>query len=169
MRYGFIKVCAATPEIRVADVEFNTGQIIKAIKASAESGSRLTVFPELCVCGYTCGDLFNQKALLDGVENALFRICEATRGIDTLVFVGAPLCDKDNGKLYNCAVAVCNGEFLGAVPKTCIPNYGEFYERRHFSSAPCGVRYAKIKDEIVIIGTDIIFKARNCSEFTVAA
>ncbi len=169
MRNGFIKVCAATPEIRVADVEFNTKQIIKAIKESAKSGSMLTVFPELCVCGYTCGDLFNQKALLDGVENALFRICEATQGLDILVFVGAPLCDNDSGKLYNCAVAVCNGEFLGAVPKTYIPNYGEFYERRHFSPASCGAGYAKIKDHTVLIDTDIIFKARNCPEFTVAA
>lgn len=85
MNYGFIKVCAATPEIKVADVQFNTRQIIKAIKQSAENGSRLTVFPELCICGYTCGDLFNQPALLSACENALGEIARATEGCATLV------------------------------------------------------------------------------------
>ena len=75
MNYGFIKVCAATPEIKVADVQFNTAQIIKAIKRSAENGSQLTVFPELCVCGYTCGDLFNQPLLIKACENAVAEIC----------------------------------------------------------------------------------------------
>ena len=118
MQYGFIKVCAATPEIRVADVKFNTERIIKAIKESAENGSQLTVFPELCVCGYTCGDLFNQSVLLDGVEKALIEICGATEGINTLVFVGAPLRGENRAKLFNCAVAICNGKILGAVPRT---------------------------------------------------
>ena len=128
MQYGFIKVCAATPEIRVADVEFNTEQIIKAIKESAANGSQLTVFPELCICGYTCGDLFNQKALLDSVEQAIVKICKATENIETLVFFGAPVIFS--GRLYNCAISICNGKILGVVPKTYIPNYAEFYEGR---------------------------------------
>ena len=78
MKFGYVKVCAATPEIMVADVRYNTENIIKAIKESASKGSQLTVFPELCVCGYTCGDLFNQPVLLNAVENALVEIASAT-------------------------------------------------------------------------------------------
>ena len=122
MNYGYVKVCAATPKIRVADVEFNTKQIIKAINESAANGSQLTVFPELCVCGYTCGDLFNQPALISACEKAISEICKATQGIKMLVFIGAPVIYKS--KLYNCAVAVNDGKILGIVPKTYLPNYG---------------------------------------------
>ncbi|MDE6597190.1 MAG: NAD(+) synthase [Clostridia bacterium] len=167
MQFGYIRVCAATPEIRIADVEFNTEQIIKAIKESSKKGSQLTVFPELCICGYTCGDLFNQKTLLDSVENALVKICKATEGIETLVFVGAPVvCD---GKLYNCAVGICNGQILGVVPKTYLPNYGEFYERRHFTPAPKVSSVVNFGEYSSIeLSTNIIFKASNCPDFTVA-
>ncbi len=169
MNYGYVKVCAATPEIKVADVEFNTKQIIKAIKESAAKGSQLTVFPELCVCSYTCGDLFNQYALILACENAIGEICKATEGIKTLVFIGAPI--ADGGKLYNCAVAICDGKILGAVPKTYLPNYGEFYERRHFSPAPAVSTYVVLANQYgVMLGTNIIFAAKNCNpHFTVAA
>ena len=168
MQYGFVKVCAATPEIKVADVEYNTKNIINAIKTSAAAGSEVTVFPELCVCGYTCGDLFNQKVLLDGVEKALAQICKATEGIDTLVFVGAPI--SSGGKLYNCAVAICGGQILGIVPKTFIPNYGEFYEHRYFSPAPGEPFYIDIcGQQDIIVDTHIIFSAANCKDFTVSA
>ncbi|MDE5766277.1 MAG: NAD(+) synthase [Clostridia bacterium] len=170
MRYGFIKVCAATPEIRVADVKYNTENIIKAIKESAANGSQLTVFPELCICGYTCGDLFNQPALISACEEAIKNICKETVGIKTLVFVGAPL--TYDGRLYNCAVAIINGEILGIVPKTFLPNYGEFYEARNFAPAPnfddivfadfCG-------QECVRFGANLILKAYGCNDFTVAA
>lgn len=166
--YGFVKVCAATPEIKVADVEFNTKQIIKAIKESAEKGSRLTVFPELCVCGYTCGDLFNQPLLINACEKAIAEICEATRDLKTLLFVGAPV--QLGNKLYNCAVAISKGEILGIVPKTYLPNYGEFYEKRHFVPAPKSstwLDYAGRQD--VEFGAKIIFKEKNCRAFTVAA
>lgn len=169
MNYGFIKVCAATPEMRVADVDFNTQNIIKAIRESAKEGSRLTVFPELCVCGYTCGDLFNQPALITACDDALKRIREATEGLNTLVFVGAPV--LNGGKLYNCAVAMCNGEVLGVVPKTYLPNYGEFYEKRHFCAMDgddwSTVTIASVED--VFFGTQILFKADNMPEFCVAA
>lgn len=166
--YGFVKVCTATPEIKVADVEFNTSQIIKAIKISAEKGSQLTVFPELCVCGYTCGDLFNQITLINACEVAVKEICRATNGVKTLVFIGVPVIVKD--KLYNCAVALYDGSVLGMVPKTYLPNYGEFYEKRHFSKLTqdyCLIDYAGQKG--VIISRNIIFKAKNCSDFTIAA
>lgn len=170
MNYGFIKVCAATPEIKVADVQFNTRQIIKAIKQSAENGSQLTVFPELCICGYTCGDLFNQPALLSACENALGEIARATEGCATLVFVGAPL--AVGNRLYNCAVAVSNGKILGAVPKTFIPDYGEFYERRHFSPALSedGIEIISLCGQNeVYFGTQLIFRAEELPDFAVAA
>lgn len=167
MQYGFVKVCAATPQIKVADVEFNEKQIIKAIKESAKNGSQLTVFPELSLCGYTCGDLFNQTALLSSCDNAFKKICKATEDVDTLVFIGAPV--SNCGRLYNCAVAVSHGEILGAVPKTYLPNYGEFYEKRNFSSAPKTPLTVEIGGKEVLLDTRLIFSANNCNDFTVAA
>lgn len=168
MQHGFIKVCAATPEIRVADVEYNTKNIIAAIKESAGNGSQLTVFPELCVSGYTCGDLFNQPTLITACEKAIAEICESTSDLKTLVFVGAPI--ADGGRLYNCAVAMCNGKILGIVPKTYLPNYGEFYEKRHFSPAPVNSTYVAIaKNSGVIFGTNLIFTANNFPAFKVSA
>ena len=167
MQYGYIKVCAATPEIRVADVHFNTNKIIEIIKESAANGSQLTVFPELCVCGYTCGDLFNQPALLNACDNAIKAICKATTGLSTLVFVGAPV--ADGGKLYNCAVAVNHGKILGVVPKSYLPNYGEFYEKRHFSSLNELNGSVTVAGQTVAFSTDIIVASQNNPAFTVAA
>lgn len=169
MQHGFIKVCAATPEIKVADVDFNTKKIIEAIKESAKRGSSITVFPELCVCGYTCGDLFGQPALIKACEAAINKIAEATKGLKTLVFVGAPL--VNGGRLYNCAFAIQDGLILGVVPKTYIPNYGEFYEKRYFSPAPSGLAHIDFESDgeqyVAEFGTNIIFKAQNCPDFTV--
>lgn len=167
MQYGFVKVCAATTQIKVADVEFNAKQIIKAIKESAKNGSQLTVFPELSLCGYTCGDLFNQTALLSSCDDAFKKICKATEDVDTLVFIGAPVANC--GRLYNCAVAVSHGEILGAVPKTYLPNYGEFYEKRNFSSAPKTPLTVEIGGKEVLLDKRLIFSANNCNDFTVAA
>lgn len=167
MKYGFVKVCAATPQIRVADVKYNTKNIIKAIKESAENGSQLTVFPELCVCGYTCGDLFNQPVLISACENALEEIAKATEGLKTLVFVGAPV--EVDCKLYNCAVAISDGKILGIVPKTNLPNYGEFYEKRNFLPASKLWNFIDIAGQEVIFDSKFIFKSRNNTEFTVAA
>lgn len=168
MKYGFVKVCAATPEIRVADVKYNTKNIIKAIKESAENGSQLTVFPELCVCGYTCGDLFNQPVLISACENALEEIAKATEGLKTLVFVGAPIARL--GRLYNCAVAIHDGEILGAVPKTYLPNYGEFYEKRNFTSprSDYGEYIAIGGNTEVDFSTHLMFTCNNMSNVTVA-
>lgn len=167
MKYGYIKVCAATPQLRVADVSFNTEKIIEAIKESSSNGSKLTVFPELSVCGYTCGDLFNQAALISACEKALADIRQATEGLKTLVFVGAPV--KYCNKLYNCAVAIHDGEILGVVPKTCLPNYGEFYEKRHFNTFSGSESIDIAGQTCVCFGTNIIFEAENCSNFRVSA
>ena len=112
--YGFVKVCAATPEIRVADVQFNKNSIIGCIAAS--QGAQVIVFPELSLSGYTCGDLFNQSALISGVEEALSDICAATKNCGALVFVGAPIVYAQ--RLFNCAVAISKGRILGVVPKS---------------------------------------------------
>lgn len=170
MQHGFIKVCAATPEIRVADVKYNSSLIISAIKESAANGSRLTVFPELCLCGYTCGDLFNQSVLLNACETAIDEITKSTKGLKTLVFVGAPF--SNGGKLYNCAFVINNGLILGIVPKTYLPNYGEFYEKRYFCPAPDKLEYIGYKGNgenyTIGFGTQQIFKADNCRNFSVA-
>lgn len=167
MQNPFVKVCSATVPVKVADIKFNTENIIKAIDESYNKGSGITVFPELCVCGYTCGDLFNQRTLIEAVEDAVSAIAKSTEGKRILSFVGAPL--KKDGKLYNCAVAVGNGKVLGVIPKTFLPNYGEFYEQRHFVGAPEGVSEIKIAGDSVPFGTDLIFKAVGVEELTVSA
>ena len=165
MQHGFIKVCAATVEIEVAGVKNNSKRIVEAIKASAKSGAQLTVFQELGICGYTLGDLFNQQVLIEEIERAVCEIAKATVGIKTLVLIGAPL--ERDGKLYNCAVAISDGKILGVVPKTNLPNYGEFYEGRHFCSADNSIEDIIICGQSVPFGTDLIFRASNCRQFAV--
>ncbi len=165
MRHGFIKVCAATPEIKVADVTYNVKSICASANKAAEAGAQLVVFPELCLTGYTCGDLFNQRALSNGVLKAIECLKEHLPA-GPLVFVGAPL--ERDGRLYNCAVAFCGGKVLGAVPKSCIPNYGEFYERRHFSPSPEEVGQIALCGQSVPFGADIVLRAGNMPLFTVS-
>ena len=113
MKNGFVKVAAATPDIRVADVEFNTQNIINAMEEAQKNGAKILVFPELCVTGYTCSDLFNHSVLLKASRKALLEIAENTNDKDMLVFVGAPL--EVNGKLYNVAAAMNQGEIIGLI------------------------------------------------------
>ncbi|MCI8698277.1 MAG: NAD(+) synthase [Oscillospiraceae bacterium] len=139
MRDGFIKVAAGTPKIRVADCDYNAGQIIALMKEAAAQGVKVLALPELCLTGYTCGDLFLQPTLLDGAERALERILEETKELDLLTALGMPV---RNNKLYNCAVVIHKGIILGLVPKTHIPNYGEFYEARWFTPGGSVDNYA---------------------------
>ena len=132
MKDGFIKVCCVTPDIRVADCEYNADNIIRNIKEANERGVKLAVFPELCVSGYTCGDLFSQDILLRSAENAVLRIADETDKIDMVCVIGAPVMFEQ--KLYNCAIVMHRGRIIGIVPKHNIPNYSEFYEARHFAS-----------------------------------
>ncbi len=131
MKDGFIKVAAATPEIKVADPAFNKQAIIQKIEEAEQKRAVVAVFPELCITGYTCGDLFLMEPLLQQAKQALLDIAAETNGKNMLVFVGLPFAWK--GRLYNVAAALGNGEVLGLVPKTCIPNYNEFYEGRYFT------------------------------------
>ncbi len=134
MRDGFIKVAAATPKIRVADPRYNAEQIFTLMRQADRQGVRVLCFPELCLTGYTCADLFLQDTLLRGAEEGLATILEATKNLDLVAAVGLPVRNPWDNKLYNCAAVIQNGEILGLVPKTYIPNYGEFYEGRWFAS-----------------------------------
>ena len=133
MKDGFIKVAAGTPKIRVADCKFNKDSVLQLIEQAQLAGVKLLTLPELCISGYTCGDLFLQSTLLQGAEAALTEILSATAETDMLFALGLPV--KFGGKLYNCAAVCSRGQLLGLVPKTCLPNYGEFYECRWFSPA----------------------------------
>ena len=131
MKDGFIKVAACTPEIQVADVDFNVDKIISQLEKCREEGVKVAVFPELCITGYTCQDLFFQNALLDKAMEGVVKIAKTTADSDMLVAVGVPV--RANGKLYNCAAVIQDGEVRAFIPKTHLPNYNEFYEARHFA------------------------------------
>ena len=134
MRDGFVKVAAGTPKIRVADCRYNAEQIFTLMREADKQGVRVLCLPELCLTGYTCGDLFLQDTLLRGAEEGLKTILEATRNLDMVTAVGLPV--RCGSKLYNCAAVIHKGELLGLIPKTHLPNYGEFYEKRWFEPAP---------------------------------
>ena len=134
MRDGFIKVAAGTPKIRVADCRYNAEQIFTMMREADKQGVKVLCLPELCLTGYTCGDLFLQDTLLCGAEEGLQTILEATRNLDMVTVLGLPVRCKWDNKLYNCAAVIQSGEILGLVTKTYLPNYGEFYEQRWFAS-----------------------------------
>lgn len=133
MKYGFIKVAAATPSVRVADVDYNIQQIESLIAQAEGKGVEIIVFPELSMTGYTCQDLFRQQLLLDKAEEGLMVLLDFTRKLDVIAVVGMPV--RIGALLYNCAVVIQHGTLLGVVPKTYLPNYNEFYEKRWFASA----------------------------------
>ena len=134
MRDGFISVAAGTPKIRVADCRYNAEQIFTLMREADKQGVKVLALPELCLTGYTCGDLFLQDTLLRGAEEGLQTILEATRNLEIVTAVGLPVWDKWDNKLYNCAAIIQKGEILGLIPKVYLPNYGEFYEQRWFAS-----------------------------------
>ena len=164
MKDGFIRVCAATPEVAVADPIFNGERIIHCIEEAVKQGAKLIVLPELCITGYTCGELFLQESLLDAADAAVKRIRDVFRDEDILICVGAPV--RYAQKLYNCGIALCRGEVKAVVPKRNLPSYGEFYEGRYFSKgmkAPVIMRYL---DQEVLFGSDILIQAVNLRDFT---
>ena len=132
MKDGFICVAAGTPKIRVADCRHNAEQIFTMMREADMQGVKILALPELCLTGYTCGDLFLQDTLLDGAAEGLRTILEATRHLEVLTALGMPV--RAGGKLFNCAVVIQKGEILAVAPKTYLPNYGEFYEKRWFES-----------------------------------
>lgn len=166
MKDGFIKCAAATVDIKVADTEYNSENIIKAIRDAAQNGAKLIVFPELCVTGYTCGDLFLQKTLIREAESALIKIAADTEKLDITAIVGLPFAVEQT--LYNCAAVINRGQIKGLVPKLNIPNYSEFYELRHFTAGSGKVRYISINGREVPFGANLLFKTDAMSDFVLA-
>ena len=167
MIHGFLKACTVSPALRVADCAFNTQQTIAAMQRAALDGAQLAVFPELGLTGYTCGDLFFQQPLQRAAAKGLAAVLEASAGLDLVALVGLPV--AVDGKLYNCAAVVCHGELLGLVPKTHLPNYGEFYEKRQFNPAPAGVRTLRFAGQEVSFGTQLLFRCAEMPEFCLTA
>lgn len=161
MKYGFVRTAAATPEIKVADCIYNADKIIEMIKNAAKNNVEIIVFPELSITGYTCGDLFFQNVLIDCAFEQLLRIGKETEGINITALVGLPV--QIDSKLYNCAAVIYKGEIKAIVPKTFLPNYNEFYEKRHFEAAPNEVSYVNINGRTVPFGTKIIFNTTSCT------
>ena len=160
MRHGFVKVAAATPDIRVADVAYNKEQICRLIEETASEEAKIVAFPELALTGYTCGDLFTQDVLLG-------EVAAATKEKDALIFVGMPLAVE--GELYNVAAALNRGKILGFTTKSFLPNYGEFYEMRQFREGPEDVRYIPFEGERVLFGPRILFEADAMPDLVVSA
>ena len=166
MKDGFIKVAAATPKVKVADPEYNTKEIIKIIRQARDEEASLLVLSELAVSGYTCGDLFLQDPLLDESLRGLMEIKRETKGMDMVVTVGCPLVVEH--KLYNCGVFLFDGRILGVVPKIHLPNYGEFYEARHFAKGKREVKDILLDGEYVPFGANILLECTNIPELTIA-
>ncbi len=167
MKEGYIKAAAVTPDLKVADTKFNTERICEKIKECGAQGAKIVVFPELCITGYSCGDLFLQELLLKHAMKGLKKIAKCTEGTDAIVFVGLPVCYR--GKLYNAAAALCGGEILGIVPKTYLPNYNEFYEARYFAKGMEETVYLDIGDESVPMGRRLLFTCDTMKELVIGA
>ena len=167
MRQGFVKTAAATPKIRVADTEYNGQQIRTLMRESVEKGAKLVVFPELCITGYTCQDLFFQETLLRGAAEELMKIAEESEELDAIFFVGLPY--EIMGKLYNVAAVISGGQVLAMVPKSFIPNYNEFYEARHFASGADLYTEAVLPDgRRVPVDPDLIFTCNQMPKLRIA-
>lgn len=166
MNYGFVKVAAATPNILVAQVEHNGGEICHLIDEVVRKNVQIVVFPELCITGYTCSDLFLQSVLLRKSQEEIIRVTNYSKDKDVLVVVGFPF--EFRNRLYNVAAVLHKGKVLGLVPKTNIPSYGEFYEGRHFTKGlitPVKIDFA---GQEVWFGTNILFECSNIKDFILA-
>ena len=156
MRDGFITVACGTPKLRLADCDYNAEQTFTLMRKAEKAGAKVLVLPELGLTGYTCGDLFYQDALLRGAEQALATVLEATRNLEVVTAVGLPL--RVNNKLYNCAAIIQKGTVLGVVPKTHLPNYSEFYEKRQFAAAPEENGTVTLFGKSVPFGNKLVFR-----------
>jgi NAD+ synthase (glutamine-hydrolysing) len=158
--HDFARVAVAIPRCRVADPVFNAAQTIALAEQAAANGAALVAFPELGLSAYTCEDLFHQRALLDACEDALDAIVAASNKLPVAMVVGLPM--RVNHQLFNCAAVVASGRLLGLVPKSFLPNYGEFYESRQFSAADCApVDHIEWRGQRVPFGANLLFEAEN--------
>ncbi len=164
---GFIRVGAATPKGRVADPQWNREQMEAIMKTCSQEGVKILVFPELAITGYTCGDLFLQFSLIRRAKEELRKLMEASKGLDMVVVAGTPW--EHKGKLYNTAAVIFEGELLGLIPKTHIPNYSEFYEMRYFEPAGKEPVLTDFYGDKVIMGANVLFQCENVPGLTIAA
>ena len=155
--FGFLRVAAASPKIQVANPEYNANELIKNINSAKKNGVSFICFPELCVTGYTCADLFLQEKLLDSAQEALVKILEFTENITAII--GMPI--KAKGRLFNCAVVLCNKKILGIVPKVYIPNYNEYYEKRWFASGYDMPEYSVLYGKKIPSSLGMVFEAKT--------
>lgn len=163
MNYGFIKTAAVTPHIKIADCEYNADVMAKYIKQADEKGCVLAVFPELCVTGYTCSDLFLQPLLLESAEKAIKKLLYLTKELNIVFVAGVPVA-VDNA-LFNCGAVCYKGKLLGLVPKVNIPNYSEFYEQRHFTSGYNVSKTINYADRETVLNSDTVFCCKEIPEF----
>ena len=159
MRDGFISVACGTPKLRLADCHYNAEQTFTMMRQAEKAGAKVLVLPELGLTGYSCGDLFYQETLLRGAQEALSTVLEATRNLEVVTAVGLPV--KVNNKLYNCAAVIQKGQVLGLIPKTHLPNYGEFYEKRQFAAAPEGNQSVTLLGKSVPFGNHLVFRCAS--------
>lgn len=160
MNYGFVKVASAIPSLKVADCTYNIQQIESLIVQAEGKGVEIIAFPELCISGYTCQDLFGQQLLLEKCEESLFKLLDFTRSLQIIAIVGMPI--MVGGLLMNCAVVVQGGKILGIVPKTFLPNYKEFYEQRWFApSTAADARQVHLCAQTVPFGCNILFHTQK--------
>ena len=167
MKNGFVKMAAGTPKIQVADCIHNTEEILRLIGEMDAEGAKIMVFPELCITGYTCNDLFWQNVLLESAKNRLLWLTEQTKDVDALIFVGLPM--EVECKLYNVAAVLNHGKVIGLVPKTNLPNYAEYYEARQFTAADDKSRVVVLAGEEVPFGTRLLFSCLQIPWMEVAA
>ena len=168
MKDGFVKVAALTPKIRVADCAYNTERICERIDEACRYGASILVFPELCITGYTCADLFWQETLLLAAKESLKQIVEFTKGKKALIFCRASM-GKRMASFYNVAAVICDGHLLGLVPKRYLPNYNEFYEKRHFTEGCAEVEWVDVFGSPVPFGMRLLFCCRELPELVAAA
>lgn len=165
MKHGFIKVASATPDIKVADPEYNRIKSVEVIKEAALKGASVIVLPELVLSGYTCNDLFLQGMLLVACKEQLTILLEETKDIEAVLFIGLPW--EEKGKIYNVSAVVFKGELLAVITKKFIPNYSEFYEARYFVSGPDTPFYIEFNDKKIPFGCNILFQNKLMPEMTI--
>ncbi|RYG58397.1 NAD(+) synthase, partial [bacterium] len=164
-RHGFLRAAVAVPDVRVADPHFNTSQTLELARQASDSGAALALFPELGISAYSNEDLFHQEALLDAVRDSLLEIVEASKTLTPVLLVGAPL--RFEGQLFNCGVAIYHGQILAIAPKTYLPNYREFYEKRQFTSGRATIlEEVELFGQTIPFGSDVIVRAKNVEDFT---
>src|SRR6266436_1077805 len=163
-RHGFVRVAVATPRVRIGDPRHNADATLELMQQAARDKALLAVFPELGLSAYTCDDLFHQRTLIDAAESALAQLLARTRELPLAALAGLPV--AVDGLLYNCAALICRGRLVGVVPKTYLPNYREFYERRQFTPGEVSQRAEiELAGQRAAFGAGLIFRCSEIQEF----